>query len=349
MNKQWKFISDVDGVLTNGNYIYSKHGKECKIFGAHDNDGVKLLKSHDVLIQFISADKRGFDISIKRISDMDCTLRYCSEKDRVKYIENEKVKYNIIYMGDGIHDVPALQMANIPIAPNNARPEVKMVPNIYVTPSIGGQGAFLDAALYVINEIDCKDQEVERELSIHNIAKTMTSMICDSFNRKQLDDKVEQFIVQMIDRNVCYDNFKIVGVGAGRVGYALRAFIMRLNHFGFNASFIGDTNVPALNKYDMLLVASTSGQTPTILYYTEVGYSKQNCYIVSFTGDQDSPIARLSNLHIKLDLSDSKMYIMKTYGELMLNILFDSIIEQMLTLEQQFDPQIICNNHSNLE
>jgi 6-phospho-3-hexuloisomerase len=65
--------------------------------------------------------------------------------------------------------------------------------------------------------------------------------------------------------------FKIVGVGAGRVGYALRAFIMRLNHFGFNASFIGDTNVPALTSDDMLIVASTSGSTPTISYYTLVG------------------------------------------------------------------------------
>ena len=44
MDKQWKFISDVDGVLTDGKYLYSKQGKEYKMFGAHDNDGAKLLK-----------------------------------------------------------------------------------------------------------------------------------------------------------------------------------------------------------------------------------------------------------------------------------------------------------------
>lgn len=37
-------IFDIDGVMTTGQFLYSENGKAYKIFGAHDNDGIKLLK-----------------------------------------------------------------------------------------------------------------------------------------------------------------------------------------------------------------------------------------------------------------------------------------------------------------
>ena len=60
------FLLDVDGVMTTGQFIYSQRGKLYKVFGAHDSDGLKLIK-RDMLIKFISADKRGFSISKKEL------------------------------------------------------------------------------------------------------------------------------------------------------------------------------------------------------------------------------------------------------------------------------------------
>ena len=37
-------ISDVDGCLTDGKFVYTSEGKVSKTFGPHDNDGVKKLK-----------------------------------------------------------------------------------------------------------------------------------------------------------------------------------------------------------------------------------------------------------------------------------------------------------------
>ena len=37
-------ILDVDGVFTTGQFLYTKEGKFAKVFGPHDNDGLKLLK-----------------------------------------------------------------------------------------------------------------------------------------------------------------------------------------------------------------------------------------------------------------------------------------------------------------
>ena len=38
------FVLDVDGVMTNGQFLYSDAGKAYKTFGAHDNDGLKMLE-----------------------------------------------------------------------------------------------------------------------------------------------------------------------------------------------------------------------------------------------------------------------------------------------------------------
>ena len=62
------FILDVDGVMTNGQFLYSKEGKEMKVFGPDDNDALCLLKPY-LEIRFVTGDKKGFKISKKRIND----------------------------------------------------------------------------------------------------------------------------------------------------------------------------------------------------------------------------------------------------------------------------------------
>ena len=34
------FLLDVDGVMTTGQFLYSKDGKDYKVFGPHDSDGL---------------------------------------------------------------------------------------------------------------------------------------------------------------------------------------------------------------------------------------------------------------------------------------------------------------------
>ena len=67
------FILDVDGVITDGQMIYDKNGKKFKTFGPDDTDALKVLKPF-IKIHFVSGDKKGFNISKKRVTDMG--LRY---------------------------------------------------------------------------------------------------------------------------------------------------------------------------------------------------------------------------------------------------------------------------------
>jgi len=145
------FLLDVDGVMTTGQFLYSKDGKEYKVFGPHDNDGLKLIKDK-LIIKFITADKRGFSITKKRIvNDMECELELVSEQDRFEYIKANHGFQNLIYMGDGYHDAKILKASMFGISPNDARKEAKSASD-YVTESNAGEGAVLDACLRIIKE-----------------------------------------------------------------------------------------------------------------------------------------------------------------------------------------------------
>jgi len=143
------FVLDVDGVMTTGQFFYSKDGKAYKIFGPHDSDGLKMLRDK-LNILFITADKRGFDTTKKRITDdMGYDLKLIPEEERDFFFKNEVRHEQTIFMGDGFFDAPVLKKCLCGIAPNNARPEAKKAAD-YVTPSASGCGAVLDACLHIL-------------------------------------------------------------------------------------------------------------------------------------------------------------------------------------------------------
>lgn len=143
------FIIDVDGVLTTGQFLYNIEGKAFKVFGSHDNDGLKLLKDK-IRIKFITADKRGFPITKKRIvDDMGFELEVVSEQERFEYIKKNFGLDELIYMGDGYYDAKILEKCRFGIAPANARKEARNVAD-FITESKAGEGAVLDACLEIL-------------------------------------------------------------------------------------------------------------------------------------------------------------------------------------------------------
>lgn len=141
-------IFDVDGVMTTGQFLYSINGKEYKVFGPHDNDGIKLI-CNLIKIIFITADERGYPITKRRIvDDMKQELHLVNENGRLDFIEKNYRLSNVIYMGDGYYDAAILEKCFFGIAPNNARIEAKKAAN-YITPSNSGEGAVLDACLKI--------------------------------------------------------------------------------------------------------------------------------------------------------------------------------------------------------
>ena len=144
-------VIDIDGVMTTGTFQYSEKGKIIKTFGAHDNDGLKFVKKFFKIL-FITADKKGFKISKKRIvDDMGFKIKFISENERYNFIKKKFGFNNTIYIGDGIYDALILKKSSLGICPNNARIEAKNKCN-FVVKSNSGEGAVLDACIYIMKK-----------------------------------------------------------------------------------------------------------------------------------------------------------------------------------------------------
>jgi YrbI family 3-deoxy-D-manno-octulosonate 8-phosphate phosphatase len=143
----------VDGVLTDGRYLYDLNGKQYKQFGPHDADAVKFFREMDVEVYAISADKRGFAITLKRLEDMDVEIAYVSEETRLTYIQEKASKGRVAFVGDGYFDIPALKAACIGYAPNNALTVVKNNADV-VLPVSGGEGVLLSVFEHFLSLYD---------------------------------------------------------------------------------------------------------------------------------------------------------------------------------------------------
>src|SRR5262249_27463042 len=81
---------------------------------------------------------------------------------------------------------------------------------------------------------------------------------------------------------------RVVTIVAGRVGLATKGFAMRLGHLGFAAYALGDMTVPSLGvKGDLVLIASGSGETPSIALLAETA-KQSGATVALLTGNPSS-------------------------------------------------------------
>ena len=162
------FILDVDGVMTNGQFLYTSEGKTLKIFGPDDNDGLSLLKN-SLEIRFVTGDRKGFQISKKRISDdMSYDLDLVSTIHRIEWISERYDLEKVIYMGDGIFDHLVMKKVGYSIAPANADKTAKNSAN-YITERSGGDRAVAEACLHILNKFFPEIDNTEIYSNIKNI------------------------------------------------------------------------------------------------------------------------------------------------------------------------------------
>jgi 3-deoxy-D-manno-octulosonate 8-phosphate phosphatase (KDO 8-P phosphatase) len=145
------FIIDVDGVLTTGQYFYTEKGKVMKVFGPDDHDALCLLQDK-LHIHMITGDKRGFEITKKRVvDDMHFPLDMISTFERVYWISKHFDLKKTIYMGDGIFDSLVFDKVYYSIAPANAFQLTKLKAN-FVTTKAGGEGAVAEACIHIFEK-----------------------------------------------------------------------------------------------------------------------------------------------------------------------------------------------------
>ena len=148
-------VTDVDGVFTDGKFVYSNLGKEYKVFGAHDSDGIRLIERLGISIHAITADRRGFGITKKRLTDMGVSLTLVPEKERLSWMQERYSCQDTIFVGDGVFDALVMKQGFFGIAPLNATKITKQYAQLVLDVS-GGNGVFFAVAdvLYQCRGLD---------------------------------------------------------------------------------------------------------------------------------------------------------------------------------------------------
>jgi 3-deoxy-D-manno-octulosonate 8-phosphate phosphatase (KDO 8-P phosphatase) len=145
-------LLDVDGVLTDGNLLYSGNGEESKSFNTQDGFGLRLLREAGVEIGVITA--RTSEVVARRASELKMRHIYQGVGNK-----NEAFKevmratglkpYQIAYMGDDWLDLVLLQQVGLALVPANGAREVKEIAH-FITERSGGTGAVRDACDLII-------------------------------------------------------------------------------------------------------------------------------------------------------------------------------------------------------
>ncbi|MEB3286118.1 MAG: HAD-IIIA family hydrolase [Vampirovibrionales bacterium] len=134
---------DVDGVLTQGDIIYTSSGDEIKIFNAKDGLGISLAIRNGLMIAIITA--RQSSIVDRRAEELGITHVRQGAKNKRQALEAlmEELSLTpeqVAYMGDDLPDIPALELAGLACCPQDAAQEVINVCQ-WVSGRNGGRGA----------------------------------------------------------------------------------------------------------------------------------------------------------------------------------------------------------------
>jgi len=167
------FLLDVDGVMNNGQFIYSTKGKIGKIFGPDDNDALKIL-SKFISISFISSDYRGFEISKRRIQkDMKFPINLIKNDKRHDWIKKNYDLKKTIFTGDGIFDWITMKSCFYSISCADSSNLAKKYSN-HITKSSSGNRSVSEAAFHIIKKFFYKGKVENLITSYLNDIKNKT-------------------------------------------------------------------------------------------------------------------------------------------------------------------------------
>lgn len=153
LNKKKMVISDCDGVLTDGTSLYDQDKKSLKVYGAYDSEMIKFLKTQGWEFMFVSKDLLGFDITSKRISDLNCHIVEADEVLRDELVKNHvNAGYTVLFVGDSLTDIRSMSDATYAACTKNA-PEIVYEYTDYTSKNKGGHGGFGEILLWIHNTL----------------------------------------------------------------------------------------------------------------------------------------------------------------------------------------------------
>ena len=145
--------------------------------------------------------------------------------------------------------------------------------------------------------------------------------------------------------------------GAGRSLLMVRACAMRLMQLGLTVYVPGEVVTPSIQKGDLLIVASGSGETATVTLMAQKAKAV-GAELALITIVADSTMGRLADTVITVDAASTKVadnqktsiQLGASLFEISVLLLLEAIVMLVVDQKQIADPnRLLMKNHANLE
>lgn len=163
-------------------------------------------------------------------------------------------------------------------------------------------------------------------------------------------EKSNQFVDLLLNAK------EIFCAGAGRSGFAVRGFAMRMMHMGLNSYVVGETCTPNIDETGLLVVCSGSGSTKSLVNHAQKA-KEVGAKVALITIDPESPIAKMADVVIEISAPSPKS---AKSGEIKSIQPMGSLFEQsealymdtlilMLMERKHMDSDTMFGRHANME
>jgi 6-phospho-3-hexuloisomerase len=142
---------------------------------------------------------------------------------------------------------------------------------------------------------------------------------------------------------------RIFVYGTGRSGLVGKAFAIRLVHLGFQTFVIGETITAPVQKNDLVILISGTGETIPVTMTAEIA-RRLGAKIVSITANPDSHTARFSDVVIILDSAegDAQLAPLGTLFESSAWVFLDGLVAELMSRTGE-DEKSMKERHATLE
>ncbi len=167
LNRIKLLLLDVDGVLTDGQIIYTDSGEQIKSFSSKDGMGLRLLMDNGIRVGIVTGRKSdalahrcrnlGIDLVFDGISDKGAAFIKIAEQTGI-------LAKDIAFAGDDLIDLPAMIRAGVSFTVPDAPEEVKLKADM-VTSARGGHGAVREICELILKSKGVWEQLINKYLS----------------------------------------------------------------------------------------------------------------------------------------------------------------------------------------
>lgn len=166
------FLSDVDGVLTDGGMYYSENGDELKKFNTRDSGGFILLRNAGIRTGMITSES--IALVERRAQKLQVDYYFSVPGDKwitiVQLLDSLHLEPgNLAYIGDDINDLTVIEKAGLSFSPLDGIEDVREKADVVISKK-GGDGVVREVAELILKSTGSYEEALSKYLrSKHKI------------------------------------------------------------------------------------------------------------------------------------------------------------------------------------